>query len=80
MTGGAGGVGGMAIQLVSRADVEVVGLVRDPGYGPVVLDLGADTVASDPAGIGSFDAGAEHTEPNCSRIRAMSVVGSTLDT
>ncbi|OLT56058.1 oxidoreductase [Corynebacterium sp. CNJ-954] len=56
VTGAAGGVGGMAIQLVSRADVEVVGLVRDPGHGWAVLDLGADTVASDPAGIGSFDA------------------------
>lgn len=56
VTGAAGGVGGMAIQLASRTDVEVVGLVRDPGHGPVVLGLGADTVASDPAGIGSFDA------------------------
>lgn len=56
VTGAAGGVGGMAVQLAGPTGVEVTGLVRDPGHVSMVLDLGADTVVSDPSGIGSFDA------------------------
>ena len=55
VTGAAGSVGGMAVQLAAAAGVNVVGLVSRPEHEPAVLELGASSVHSHPA-VGEFDA------------------------
>ncbi|MGO2859536.1 MAG: NADP-dependent oxidoreductase [Brevibacterium sp.] len=56
VTGAAGGVGGMAVQLAAAAGVTPVGLVSRPDHEQAALDLGAASARSDPADIGEFDA------------------------
>lgn len=56
VTGAAGNVGGMAVQLAAAAGLRVSGLVSRPEHERAVRALGAETCASDPVGIGPFEA------------------------
>lgn len=56
VTGAAGSVGGMAIQLAARAGIRAAGLVSRPEHETAVLDLGAESAHSNPASAGEFDA------------------------
>lgn len=56
ITGAAGSVGGMAVQLAVAAGIRPEGLVSRPEHEQAVLDLGAASAYSDPATIGEFDA------------------------
>ncbi|WP_114854548.1 NADP-dependent oxidoreductase [Brachybacterium sp. YJGR34] len=55
VTGAAGGVGGMAVQLAAAAGIEVTALVSRPEHESAVLDLGAASAHSSPATAGEFD-------------------------
>lgn len=56
VTGAAGSVGGMAVQLAAAAGAEVVGLVSRSEYESAVLDLGAASAHSIPIAADEFDA------------------------
>lgn len=56
VTGAAGSVGGMAIQLAARAGIRAAGLVSRPEHESAVLDLGAASAHSNPVSAGEFDA------------------------
>ncbi|MDN3460891.1 zinc-binding dehydrogenase [Rhodococcus sp. APC 3903] len=56
ITGAAGSVGGMAIQLAAIAGVRTAALVSRREHEPAVLDLGAASPHSNPATAGKFDA------------------------
>lgn len=56
ITGAAGSVGGMAVQLAVAAGVIPAGLVSRPEHEQAVLDLGAASAHSNPAVAGEFDA------------------------
>lgn len=56
VTGAAGSVGGMAIQLAVRAGVRVSALVSREAHERECLALGAEAAFSDPARVGEFDA------------------------
>lgn len=56
VTGAAGSVGGIAVQIAAAAGIEVTGLVSRPEHESAVLDLGAASAHSTPAAIGEFDA------------------------
>lgn len=56
ITGAAGSVGGMAVQLAVAASIRTVGLVSRPEHEPVVLGLGAASAHSNPAAAGECDA------------------------
>lgn len=56
VTGAAGSVGGMAVQLAASTGVEVTGLVSRPEHEATVLNLGADCAYSSIEDVGEFDA------------------------
>ncbi len=56
VTGAAGSVGGLAIQLAALAGIRTTGLVSRPEHELAVLDLGAASAHSNPASAGEFDA------------------------
>lgn len=56
VTGAAGGVGGMAVQLAAARGIRAAGLVSRPAHEPAVLALGAASAHSDPVTAGKFDA------------------------
>lgn len=56
ITGAAGSVGGMAVQLAARAGFTVAGLVSRPEHEAAVLELGAESAHSNPTGTSAFDA------------------------
>lgn len=56
VTGAAGSVGGMAVQLAVILGIEVTGLVSQPEHESTVLGLGADSAYSSIENVGDFDA------------------------
>lgn len=56
ITGAAGGVGGVAVQLAARAGFTVAGLVSRPEHEAAVLELGAASTHSNPTSAIAFDA------------------------
>lgn len=56
ITGAAGSVGGMAVQLATAAGIKATGLVSRPEHESAVLDLGAASAHSNPVTAGEFDA------------------------
>lgn len=56
VTGAAGGVGGMAVQLAAAAGIDVTALISRPEHEPAALELGAASAHSSPATAGEFDA------------------------
>lgn len=56
VTGAAGSVGGMAVQLATNIGVEVTGLVSRPEHEATVLSFGADSAYSSFRSVGEFDA------------------------
>ena len=56
ITGAAGGVGGMAVQLAARAGFTIAGLVSRPEHEAAVLELGAASAHSNPTSMSAFDA------------------------
>ena len=56
ITGAAGGVGGMAVQLAAHAGITTVGLVSRPEHEAAVLELGAASAHSNPTSVSAFDA------------------------
>lgn len=56
ITGAAGNVGGMAVQLAARAGFAVAGLVSRPEHEAAVLELGAESAHSHPTSTSAFDA------------------------
>lgn len=56
ITGAAGGVGGMAVQLAARAGFTIAGLVSRPEHEAAALELGAASVYSNPTSMSEFDA------------------------
>ncbi|MGW0432835.1 NADP-dependent oxidoreductase [Micromonospora sp. NPDC003197] len=54
--GAAGGVGGIAVQLLAADGIEVSGLVSRPEHVDVTRALGATNVSADPGTLGEFDA------------------------
>lgn len=56
ITGAAGSVGGMAVQLAALAGIRAAGLVSRQEHESTVRDLGAASAHSTPASAGEFDA------------------------
>lgn len=56
ITGAAGNVGGMAVQLAAIAGITTAGLVSRREHESAVLDLGAASAHSNPVSAGEFDA------------------------
>lgn len=56
ITGAAGSVGGMAVQLAAHAGIRAAGLVSRPEHESTVLGLGAASAHSNPVSASEFDA------------------------